>query len=350
MKTSDGYILTIHRIPYSHKNTSIYSRPVVFLQHGLLCSSSNWVLSGPENGLAFLLSDMGYDVWMGNVRGNSYSKAHVKLSVTSRDFWNFDWHHIALYDLPAMINKVLYISGQTQLDYIGHSQGTTIYFVLNSYSTSFRSIFKSGHLLAPVGYMSNMKSPLAQILGPVFGDPKNLVESFGSREFFPNTQMMEKIGVKICRYNVNAKKYCQDLLFIVGGFYEDNLNKSLVPDIMSTTPAGCSGNQLIHYLQEYESGYFREWDYGLMNKVHYNSSSPPNYLVKNIKVPTYFYYSDNDFLSNPKDVLKLVKEMPQEFVAKLYNVKDPKFTHLDFLWGLNAKEMVYDFILDHLKL
>ena len=28
-----------------------------------------------------------YDVWMGNVRGNRYGKAHESLSVNSRKFW-----------------------------------------------------------------------------------------------------------------------------------------------------------------------------------------------------------------------------------------------------------------------
>jgi len=39
--------------------------------------------------IAFLLADQGYDVWLGNVRGNSYCRSHVKLSSRSRDFWQF---------------------------------------------------------------------------------------------------------------------------------------------------------------------------------------------------------------------------------------------------------------------
>jgi len=39
--------------------------------------------------VAFLLADQGYDVWLGNVRGNSYCRSHVKLSPRNRDFWQF---------------------------------------------------------------------------------------------------------------------------------------------------------------------------------------------------------------------------------------------------------------------
>jgi lysosomal acid lipase/cholesteryl ester hydrolase len=50
--TEDGYILTMHRIPYSPaSNSSEKGRPVVFLQHGLLCSSVDWIIMGPGKAL-----------------------------------------------------------------------------------------------------------------------------------------------------------------------------------------------------------------------------------------------------------------------------------------------------------
>jgi hypothetical protein len=50
--TDDGYILTMHRIPYSRTSKSTETpRPVVFLQHGLLCSSVDWVIMGPGKAL-----------------------------------------------------------------------------------------------------------------------------------------------------------------------------------------------------------------------------------------------------------------------------------------------------------
>ena len=58
--TEDGYILTVHRIPQYSGHS-----PPVFLQHGLMSSSADWVLTGPHHALAFLLSDAGNDLTIG---------------------------------------------------------------------------------------------------------------------------------------------------------------------------------------------------------------------------------------------------------------------------------------------
>lgn len=49
VSTEDGYLLTLHRIPGKFN-----SHPVL-LQHGLLGSSTDWVLTGPKNSLGIFL-------------------------------------------------------------------------------------------------------------------------------------------------------------------------------------------------------------------------------------------------------------------------------------------------------
>ena len=350
VQTSDGYILTMHRIPHSSKTSKMDSQaPIAFLMHGLLCSSSDWVLNGPGSALAYSLSDAGYDVWMGNARGNTYSRKHAQKSTLLQPFWNFDWHDIALYDLPAMIDYILYWTGQKDLRYFGHSQGTTTFFVLNSMVPRFNSRIKSAHLFAPVAYMNNMASPLAKIGGPLLGQPNAFNELFGSMEFLPNTKAMELMGSLACSDASITQSICTNSLFLMAGWDSPFLNETMIPLIMSTTPAGCSINQIQHYLQEYNSGYFRQYDYGyLRNKKEYGSRSPLEYYVKNIRVPMYLYYSDNDYMAHIIDVQRLIQNLnPSAF--KRAHMMPTKWNHFDFLWGKNVKELLYDIVLEDIK-
>ena len=81
--------------------------------------------------LAYILADKGYDVWMGNTRGNTYSKNHTILDTCSscRDFWNFGWQEAGRFDLAGVIDYILNLTGNDGVYYVGHSQGTTEYLV-----------------------------------------------------------------------------------------------------------------------------------------------------------------------------------------------------------------------------
>jgi len=82
--TEDGYILSLFRIKLP---TTKQGAPVVFLQHGFLASADSWVING-DNSPAFLLAKEGYDVWLGNNRGNKYSRRHSELDPNKdQAFW-----------------------------------------------------------------------------------------------------------------------------------------------------------------------------------------------------------------------------------------------------------------------
>lgn len=118
--TSDGYELILHRIPHGVSNPPI--KGVVLLQHGLTDSSAGFCLNGPGKSLPFILADNGYDVWLGNNRGNGYSMNNVNYGPDDPRFWDFSWDEMALIDFPTNINYVLSTTGKTKLSYVGHSE------------------------------------------------------------------------------------------------------------------------------------------------------------------------------------------------------------------------------------
>ena len=85
--TKDGYVLTMHRI---YNSTNHDAKPVL-LQHGLSDCSEVWVINSPQQAPGFKLARAGFDVWLGNNRGNYYSKRHVRYSPDEKKFWEFDW-------------------------------------------------------------------------------------------------------------------------------------------------------------------------------------------------------------------------------------------------------------------
>lgn len=57
--TSDGYILKVFRIPGSPNSPPRTGKTVVFIQHGLLCSSVDWLILGKGKAIPYLLADAG---------------------------------------------------------------------------------------------------------------------------------------------------------------------------------------------------------------------------------------------------------------------------------------------------
>ncbi|KAH7939952.1 hypothetical protein HPB52_019572 [Rhipicephalus sanguineus] len=133
--TDDGYVIEMHRIPWGRAGkppgSSSKTQPVL-LMSGLVGDSSNYVFDFPDQSLGFIMADKQYDVWIGNVRGNSYGKVHKKLKVRSKAFWNFSFHEHAVLDLPAQIDYVLRATERQDIPYVAVSQGTLMLFAMLS--------------------------------------------------------------------------------------------------------------------------------------------------------------------------------------------------------------------------
>lgn len=61
-----------------------------------------------------------------------------------------------------MIDYVLDHTGFEKLHYIGHSQGTTSFFVMASERPAYNDKILSMQALAPVAFMSNLRSPFVR--------------------------------------------------------------------------------------------------------------------------------------------------------------------------------------------
>uniref|UniRef100_A0A8B9IRD9 AB hydrolase-1 domain-containing protein n=1 Tax=Amazona collaria TaxID=241587 RepID=A0A8B9IRD9_9PSIT len=330
--TEDGYTITLNRIPYGTQNQGNPGlKPAVFLQHGLLGDASNWVTNLPNNSLGFLLADAGFDVWMGNSRGNRWSRKHQNYSIDQDEFWAFSFDEMAKFDLPAAVNFIVEKTGQEKLYYIGYSQGTTIAFIAFSTMPELAQKIKLYLALAPVKKTQKPFKNNSTMYKCTFSNECYLCISqglLGKREFLPQTECLRRLIVP-----KGGREYSLNI------FFQNRINVYI-----AQTTAGTSVQNIIHWSQEAHSGKFQAYDWGSSKKnmEKYQQAMPPLYNVEEMTVPTAVWTGGQDLLADPQDVAILLSQIKR----LIYHKRIPGWAHLDFIWGLNAPLHVYNEVID----
>jgi len=340
VNTSDGYILTMYRIPNGKAKAGApaANKPVAFLQHALLDSSFAWVLNLPTESLGYILADLGYDVWLGNNRGNKYSRAHVSLKVNSREFWDFSWDEMALFDLPAQIGYVLNYTNKTSVSYVGHSEGTIQMFANLAHSDELWEKINYFAALGPVAYTYHLKSLPLVLLADL--RVMSIFELFGMKEFLTD-DFLNYFGKIICSIMPDT---CNIFIEVLCGPSQQT-NKTRLDIYIAETPSGTSVKNMAHWAQGVRVDKYNMFDYGSKrkNQEHYGTDEPPEYnLTKIDKVPISLYSGSEDLLADPKDVSKLETEISYRLKT---NLELYKYAHLDFTWGVNAYKDFYPHLI-----
>ena len=278
-------------------------------------------------------------LYLGNIRGNFYSRANVDIKPSDPKFWAFSFDEHSLIDLPAMIDYVLNYTNQTQLKYVGHSQGTLMGFLGFSANKALAAKIKIFAAMAPVLYVGHIKG-LIKFIAENYYDLKVVTELLGIHEFLPSGKLSRTTAAIFCE---KADAFiCEDVIFAICGPDQTGLNKSRLVVYVSHTPAGTSLQNMLHWGQAAVRDNVTRFDYGRKENLQkYNQPYPPAYEPFNIQIPIALYYGKQDWLVQPKDYDRLSK-LPNVVVQKQLDT----FDHLDFLWGVNAAKLVYSDIIE----
>jgi pimeloyl-ACP methyl ester carboxylesterase len=326
--TSDGYILTLFRIPGKSGSPVLPSKPVAFLQHGLLDLADIWILNDPCPG--FIMADAGFDVWFGNSRGSFHSLGHKSLNYKKdAAYWQFSWMHMAKYDIPAVISYVLSVTKQGKLTYIGHSQGTIQMFAQLSQNPSFMENINIFIALGPVGVVRNIDVPVLKLLKeiPLF----KALEDVGIYHILPN----EKENIMFYEICHLFESVCEGFIGMIADMHVKEVdNVERFPIIMSHEPGGTSTQNMEHWQQmmDYQENKAQMFNYGdKVNQAVYGQSTPPLYDFSKIPGPIAIFAGVYDRLADPKDVAWLKEVIPQSSIV--YYNDSMQAGHLTFISG-----------------
>uniref|UniRef100_A0A663LPH6 Lipase n=1 Tax=Athene cunicularia TaxID=194338 RepID=A0A663LPH6_ATHCN len=306
--TEDGYFLILNRIPHSKGDTGHSgSRLPVLIVHGFSLDGGDWVDNLPSNSLGFILADEGYDVWIGNNRGNSWSRRHLNLSVNQEEFWDFSFHEMAMYDLPAMVDFILRQTKQEKLFYIGHAQGNSVGFIAFSSMPHLAEKIKLFFALAPL-YTFHHRTCVA---GPLVTCFFVLLQAiFGTKQLTLVGRKERAILAKACS-NLLTAEICENEIFIIGG-YNKNLNVVGSSASLAFLPS---------------------------------QATPPFYRIEDMTVPTALWSGGQDWVTPPLETQRLLPRITNIIRHEHF----PDWNHFDHHWGLDAPQRMYRQIVALMK-
>jgi len=269
------------------------------------------------------------------------------LTVKDKEFWDFSWQEMGLYDIPADIAYVVEKTGQEKIYYIGHSMGGTMFAIAMSEHPELNDRIRFMAGLAPAIFVHNMVSPIG-LLAPFADSIEWITDMMGMHEFLPSGPLMDFLGATLCRETSLLQPICTNVLFLAMGYNTDQLNTTMLPIILGHAPAGSSTNSVLHYAQSVRHQDFRKWDHGKNKNLEiYGVDPPPQYDLSKITCPVAIYWGINDWLVPEPDIYRFANAIPN--LVKIQRVNHPKWNHIDFVWGIDADTLLYNPLMEFMK-
>ncbi|KAL7119045.1 hypothetical protein ACP275_02G038700 [Erythranthe tilingii] len=333
-QTKDGYILGLQRVSSPSVIVGQKSSPVLLI-HGLFMAGDAWFMDSANQSLGFILATQGFDVWVGNVRGTRWSHGHVSLSEKDKDFWDWSWQELALYDLGEMIRYVYSVTN-SKVFVVGHSQGTIMSLAAFT-QPDIAKMVEAAALLCPISYLEHITAPFVLRLVKMHLD--EVIMAMGIHEL----NFKSETGTRIMDMMCDGHLECGDLLSSITG---ENccFNSSRVDFYLEFEPHPTSSKNLRHLFQMIRKGTFAMYDYGTWkNLKYYSQIKPPAFDLSSIpsSLPIWMGYGGKDALADVSDVQHTLKELPLK--PDLLYLEN--YGHIDFLLSVKSKEDVYDSML-----
>ncbi|KAL9584504.1 MAG: hypothetical protein Q9212_002090 [Teloschistes hypoglaucus] len=348
VQTGDGYLLGLHRLGWRKGEEGLrvnagdggIRKPVIYMHHGLLMNSEVWVcLTEKKRCLPFMLVEKGYDVWLGNNRGNKYSKKSTRASPTSNAFWDFSMDQFAFHDIPDSIDYILRTTLQPSLSYVGFSQGTAQAFATLSIHPTLNDKVDVFVGLAPAMSPAGLHNGVVDAL--IKASPNVLFLAFGRRSILSSATMWQAI-----LYPPIFVRLIDMSLAFLFNWTSKNISAhqklAAYPHLYSFT----STKSVVHWFQIIRNRCFQMYDDDVQAPLSLGASERyykvAKFPTRNIKTPIVLVYGGSDSLV---DINVMLRELPKHTIAK----EVPHFEHLDFLWAEHIETLVFPQVFNALE-
>eukprot|EP00923_Selenidium_pygospionis_P003396 GHVN01005398.1.p1 GENE.GHVN01005398.1~~GHVN01005398.1.p1 ORF type:complete len:512 (+),score=69.55 GHVN01005398.1:40-1575(+) len=322
-----------HQLPASHSSVSTTGSPILMV-HGLMMNSEGFVCR-KEVSLAIHLFDQGYDVWLGNNRGNKYSWMHSHLPRSGNEYWDFSIDELAAYDVPSMVEKVIHETGKSGIAYVGFSNGSAQMFAalssnreLNEKVTHFIALSPACKIIA----LNPSSAKLALFYPLLTASSKFFFSVFGRKGMMTIADKWRKILSP--DYYAYVVDKCVFLLFHwTLHDVSPEARKVFYHHIYSPS----SVKTVHHWFQMLGSGAFEYYSAG--NAL--GDIWVPKYCLKNVKCPVTLVYGAEDKLSDIHWVSQQLRDC--------HAYKVPGYAHLDVLISADVPKLVFPVVSEELK-
>lgn len=252
---------------------------------------------------AFVASRAGYDVWLGNNRGNKYSHSSFDESKTSQDYWDYSFIDMGDSDIPVMIQYVLNVTKQEKLAYVAHSQGTTqMYYALATNEEFFASRVSIFLAFGPVARVDHCKSSMIRFFASNITRALlvSTSESLGIYEWFPANYLTTGSMRLICD---TFPKVCEFAIYLSADENMTLSDEQRVQVYLGHYPSGTSLKSINHFGQLMETGRMQKYDYGTEKNIEVYGSEIPTQvdITKISKVPIGMFVGTEDELADKND-------------------------------------------------
>jgi cholesterol oxidase len=326
-KAADGVGLRLTRYQGGPKG------PVI-LAHGLGVSSLIFSIDTIETNLLEYLFAQGYDVWLLDYR-SSIALPAATLQASGDD--------VATQDYPAAVNKVLELTGAKSVQMVVHCWGSTTFFM------AMLAGLKGVRSAVASQIATEIRAPIATHLKTGLHLPAFL-KAIGIETLTAYADNHEGLLAKV--YNAGLKLYplelknrctnatCHRITFMYAPLYEHaNLNEA-THNALHEMFGVANMKAFMHLARLTNAGHL----------VDFNGNNVYLPHLDRLAIPITFIHGAQNECFLPESTEITLNALVKANGSNLYKRHViPGYGHIDCIYGKNAVDDVYPFILEHLE-